>query len=89
MARRLTSTTHLRDRIIAASIVLAVVLIGGTFGYWILADRAYSLLDCAYMSVITITTVGFGEVVDLSDNPAGRVFTIVVAVAGAVDTGED
>jgi hypothetical protein len=29
--------------------------------------------DCLYMTVITITTIGYGEIVDLSQNAAGRV----------------
>ncbi len=34
------------------------------------------------MTIITITTVGFAEVVDLSDNPGGRLFTIFLALSG-------
>lgn len=59
-----------------------LVLLTGTMGYWLLSGREYSLMDCLYMTMITVTTIGFGEVIDLSHNPAGRIFTIVVAVAG-------
>lgn len=34
------------------------------------------------MTAITITTVGYGEIIDLSNNPAGRVFTIFIALSG-------
>jgi voltage-gated potassium channel len=40
----------------------------------------WSVLDAFYMSVITISTVGFGEVKPLS--PAGRLFTIGLIVTG-------
>jgi voltage-gated potassium channel len=34
------------------------------------------------MTVITITTIGFSEVIDLTGNPAGRIFTMFIAVSG-------
>jgi len=50
----------------------------GAAGYR--AIEHMSILDSFYMSVITISTVGFGEVKPLS--PAGRLFTIGLIVAG-------
>ncbi len=60
----------------------AVVMLIGTAGYWHVSGGKASLLDCAYMTFITIATIGYGEVIDLSANPAGRVFTMVIAVLG-------
>jgi voltage-gated potassium channel len=34
------------------------------------------------MTVITLTTVGYGEIIDLSDSPGGRVFTTVLLFGG-------
>jgi voltage-gated potassium channel len=65
----------------SCSAVLAVVL-GGTFGYSLVGGSKYSLIDCLYMTMITITSVGYGEVIDLSNSPVGRLFTIFVAVTG-------
>jgi len=39
-------------------------------------------VDTLYMTVITIATIGFGEIIDLAGNPAGRIFTIFIAIAG-------
>ncbi|WP_163337420.1 NAD-binding protein [Desulfopila sp. IMCC35008] len=50
----------------------------GTFGYTFIED--YTPLDAFYMTVITITTVGFGEVMPLSES--GRVFTIFLILFG-------
>jgi len=47
-----------------------------------LSKGQYTLLDCLYMTVITITTIGYGEIVDLSQNPVGRVFTMFIAFSG-------
>jgi voltage-gated potassium channel len=34
------------------------------------------------MTVITLTTVGFGEIIDMTNNPAGRVFTVLLLLVG-------
>ena len=54
----------------------------GTIGYRIIGGPKYSLLDCLYMTFITIATIGYGEVVSLSDSPAGRIFTMIIGSAG-------
>ena len=56
----------------------AAVIAAGTGGY--MAIDGARPLDALYMTVITVTTIGFGEVFPLSE--AGRIFTIVLAFAG-------
>ncbi len=58
------------------------VLIAGTAGYRIISVGNSSLIDCLYMTLITITTIGFGEIVDLSSSPQGRIFTMFIALCG-------
>jgi voltage-gated potassium channel len=65
----------------AGAIMIAIILIG-TVGYWFIGGRQYSFVDTLYMTVITITTVGFEEVIDLSGNVGGRIFTMFIAIAG-------
>jgi voltage-gated potassium channel len=60
------------------AVILVVVLVFGTVGF-ILVEHA-SLLESLYMVVITISTVGFREVVDLSE--AGRLLTMGLIVVG-------
>jgi voltage-gated potassium channel len=69
-------------KFIWSGIALIGLLAIGTIGYWFIGDKHYSFIDTLYMTVITVTTIGFTEVVDLSANPGGRVFTIFVAIAG-------
>jgi voltage-gated potassium channel len=70
-------------RQLARAAAFAFMVFGiGVGGYAILAGQHHSLIDIVYMTVITLTTVGFGEVIDLSDNPAGRLFTIVLILGG-------
>jgi voltage-gated potassium channel len=74
--------THFSRRLFWCGIALLGILAIGTIGYWLIADRQYSLIDSIYMTVITITTIGFSEVIDLTNNPGGRIFTIFIAIAG-------
>lgn len=62
--------------------MIALIFGVGVVGYQVLAGPQYGLLDAAYMTVITLTTVGYGEVIDLSNNPAGRIFTMALLLAG-------
>jgi voltage-gated potassium channel len=66
-----------RRMLVVLAAFLAVVVYGSA-GY--AAIEHYSLLDALFMTVITITTVGFEEVHRL--DAAGEVFTITVIVLG-------
>jgi voltage-gated potassium channel len=56
----------------------ALLLVFGTAGYMLI--EGWSLIDALYMTVITLATVGFGEVHPTSE--AGRIFTIVLIILG-------
>ncbi len=60
-------------------LVILVVFAIGTFGFYFLGD-GWTLLESFYMMIITITTVGYGEVKPLS--PEGRLFTIFFIILG-------
>ena len=66
------------ENIIRALIMLGLVLLIGTAGYVVI--EGWQILDAIYMTVITITTVGYGEVRAVS--PTGRVFTIALICMG-------
>jgi voltage-gated potassium channel len=71
----------LRRRLALPAALLLAVLCVGTLGYRMLwRDVGGTWLDALYMTVITVTTVGYREVHPLTD--AGRLFTIIVAVSG-------
>ncbi len=68
----------LLQRLIIVSSIFFGLLVLGTIGYIVLED--WPLLDAFYMTVITISTVGFGEIRAISDT--GRLFTAVLIVSG-------
>jgi len=68
----------LQRRLLMVSLVFLSTLAAGALGYRII--EGWPLLDAIYMSVITVTTVGFSEVRPLS--PAGRVFTAILILLG-------
>ncbi|HEX5417068.1 MAG TPA: potassium channel protein [Chloroflexota bacterium] len=59
-------------------ILLALILLVGTAGYVLIEH--WSPLEALFMTVTTITTVGFEEVHPL--DPAGEIFTIVLILFG-------
>lgn len=66
------------DRFRLAMLALLGVAAVGTVGYVYL--EGWSLFDSLYMTVITLATIGYGEVKPLS--VAGRIFTICLIGAG-------
>ncbi len=58
--------------------VLTLILTVGTAGYVFLENA--SILDALYMTVITLTTVGFREVIELDTK--GKIFTIFLIIMG-------
>lgn len=64
---------------ISVAALIAIVAVGAA-GYVIIED--YSYLDGLYMTIITITTVGFGEVTPLSR--WGHIFTMILIITGFI-----
>ena len=67
-------------RFTAPLLVPVILLLAGTLGYRLIEGPTWSLFDALYMTAISLTTVGFLEVHELS--PAGRAFTIFLCFGG-------
>jgi voltage-gated potassium channel len=61
--------------------ISAGLVVAGTVGYYVL-EQEYSLFDALYMTVTTLTTVGYGETHPL--HTRGRVFTILLLLGGVI-----
>jgi len=74
---------HIPKRLISILAIIVLVIIIGTAGFKIIGGKDKSLLDALYMTAITITTVGYGDVIGLDDKPFGKLFTIIFVFIGA------
>ncbi len=63
-------------------VIPTVLMVAGTTGYYLL-EEDYTLFDSLYMTVITLTTVGYEEV-HPPLSMAGRCFTIVLLLVGVL-----
>ncbi|GAI01782.1 unnamed protein product, partial [marine sediment metagenome] len=61
-------------RIVVSIIVLIFIYFLGSIGYMVIENMAF--LDALFMTTITITTVGYGLVKELSTT--GTIFTIIL-----------
>ena len=61
--------------------IFIVVMVGST-GYYIMFGGKPKYMDCLYMTVISITSVGYGEVLDIADNIPAQIFTMLLITFG-------
>jgi len=57
------------------------VFCSGVAGFKIFGGKEWSWLDSLYMTVITLSTVGYEEVIDISANPGARIFASIFILA--------
>src|ERR1035437_6631975 len=79
-ARAAITAAHVR---IWLAVVVGAMAIGTT-GYMVL-DPGWQWIDALYMTVITLTTVGFREVQPLTE--ASRIWTMILAVTAVGEIG--
>lgn len=72
-----------RTKIYTAVFLLTLLLAIGVIGFKVMSN--YTWVDSFYMTVITITTVGFGEVQPLDDN--AKIFTIFLILTSVIILG--
>ena len=72
-----------QSRIFFSFCMLLLVFTAGVFGFKFLFD--YKWIDAAYMTVITITTVGYGELHPLG--PSEKIFTSLFILASVLIVG--
>ena len=72
----------MKKRLIYATSFLFLTFIVATLGYKVLIGEEATLFDCFYMTVITLSTVGYGETIDLTNNTPARIFTVILILVG-------
>lgn len=67
--------------ILVLLMILTVVSIGST-GYYVLYEGNRRFMDCLYMTVITLTSIGYGEITPVSGDIRAEIYTITLIVFG-------
>jgi voltage-gated potassium channel len=80
-SKRISELPRIIVRINWAVLFLFVVLTIGTAGFYVAGGEKANFSDALYMTLITVTTVGYGEMVHL-DTLGERIFTGLIAIAG-------
>ena len=68
--------------IILYFILLTIV---GSGGFYVIGDEKWSIIDSLYMTIITLSTVGYGEVHSL--NNLGKIWSILIIIFGVTGIG--
>ncbi len=69
-------------RLLIALGVLNALVLAGAAGYFWLGHGRWRFDECLYMTVITLSTVGFGELARMSEVRGARALTLVLIVSG-------
>jgi voltage-gated potassium channel len=72
--------THKRLNLIILSVIL--VVLGGAAGYYYLFQGEARFLSCLFMTVISLTSVGYGEIIPVSGNVPAELFTMILITFG-------
>lgn len=70
-----------RRLLVALAVLMSLVAIGAG-GFYVLGGGRWHLADCVYMTVITLSTVGFGELSQMHEVPGARPLTVLLIVSG-------
>ncbi len=69
-------------RMLAALGVLVTLVFAGSTSFWLLGGGRWKYFECIYMTIITLSTVGFGELSRMHEVPGARALTIGLIVSG-------
>ena len=73
---------NISHRLAKVLLAILLVILGGSCGYFLLFEGQESFMDCLYMTVIAITSVGFGEVIEITGNIPAEIFTMLLITFG-------
>lgn len=73
---------EIRKRLYIVLFLVVVTILCGSIGYYVLLDGSVTFIDCLYMTVISLTTVGYGEVFPILGNTPAQIFTMLLIIFG-------
>jgi voltage-gated potassium channel len=69
-------------KLLSFGAILLAVFVVGTIGFYLLGGPKATVLDALFMTVVTIATIGFGEITYVFTTPEGKIFTMLFALSG-------
>jgi voltage-gated potassium channel len=72
----------IRKRLFLVLLAIFFVTMGGSTGYFLLYGGESKFIDCMYMTVISLTGVGYGEIIKVTGNVPAQIFTMVLIIFG-------
>ena len=73
---------NIKHRLYCILAAVFLVVMGGSTGYYLILGSEPKFLDCVYMTVISLTTVGYEEVVEVTGNMWAQIFTMFLITFG-------
>ena len=72
----------IKKRLFLVLLGIFFVVMAGTNGYYLLFGGQSGFIDCMYMTVISLTGVGYGEVLQVTGNVPAQIFTMILITFG-------
>lgn len=72
----------IKKRLKLLMVAIGIVFLTGSVGYYAIFRGREPFIDCIYMTVISLTSVGYGEVFAVSGNVTAQIFTMILITFG-------
>ena len=72
----------IKKRLYFVLIAIFVIISAGSIGYYILFGGKPKFMDCIFMTVISLTSVGYGEILQVTGNAYAQIFTMILITFG-------
>ncbi len=69
-------------RVGAALLLLVAIILSGGVAIWLLGGREYGLWETIYFAIITVSTVGYGELPHLHQHQGAQIVTALLILSG-------
>lgn len=73
---------NIKYRLVLIVLAILLVVLGGSLGYFILFGGDADFMRCLYMTIISITSVGYGEIIPVTGNVPAEIFTMILITFG-------
>ncbi|MBW2559056.1 MAG: hypothetical protein JRD69_09550 [Deltaproteobacteria bacterium] len=73
---------NVQKRLYFVLIAIFVIILAGSIGYYIIFGGEPKFMDCIFMTVISLTSVGYGEILQVTGSVTAQIFTMILITFG-------